>query len=264
MTDIDTSSCGYSSTPKYFTSLSGNSNHWSTTGATSIYSETATGFRVYIWMKGGVSTSYAAARNWRINWIAQMSTGTTSSCALSDNSVWRGYNGNVYTDVVTHECSHSTMPMYLASLSGRGSQWEAKGTSSIYSESANGYRVYLKRDESKVGNAASDNGWYINTLSLDRNQVPPGLCTGVTDSDSWKPYNDQIVIDIDTTSCKFTGSPRYLTSLSGDSNHWSTTGATSIYSETANGFRVYINKEGGVSTSYASARNWRINWVAVE
>jgi hypothetical protein len=72
------------------------------------------------------------------------------------------------------------------------------------------------------------------------------------------------MMDVDTTACKFTGAPRYFTSLSGDSHHWSTTGATSIYSETANGFRVYIAQEGGVSTSYAAAKNWRINWVAVE
>lgn len=265
MTDIDTSSCGFTTTPKYFTTISGDSNHWSTTGATSIYSASPTGFRVYIWKSGGVSTSYASGKNWRINWIAQVSTGSSSSCALAHDSVWRGYNGNVYTDVPTTDCSHTTMPMYLASLSGKGSQWQAKGTSSIYSESANSYRVYLKRDGSTtVGSLATSNDWYINTLSLDRNQAPPGLCTGTAPSDSWQTYNGDIMIDVDTTACKFTASPRYFTSLSGDSNHWSTTGATSIYKETANGFRVYIQKEGGVSTSYASGKNWRLNWVAVE
>lgn len=264
MTDIDTSSCGFTTTPKYFTSISGNSNHWSTTGATSIYSATPTGFRVYIWMSGGVSTTYAKDRAWRINWIGQITTGTISSCAVSESpTTWRGYNGNVYADVSTSSCSHSTMPMYLASLSGSGGQWQAKGTSSIYSESANHYRVYLKYDGSNtIGSRATSSNWYLNTLSLDRNQVPPGLCTG--NADAWKAYNGHIVIDVDTTACKFTGAPQYFTSLSGDSNHWSTTGATSIYSETADGFRVYINKEGGVSTSYAAARNWRINWVAVE
>lgn len=155
--------------------------------------------------------------------------------------------------------------MYVTSLSGSSQHWTVKGSTSIYSETAAKYRVYLKFDGSKqVGSTATSKGWHMNTLSLDRDQVPPGLCTGTTDAGSWVKYNDQILIDVDTRGCKFTSTPKYFTSISGNSNHWSTTGATSIYSETADGFRVYINKEGGVSPSYAQDRNWRLNWVAVE
>lgn len=267
-TDVDTSACGFATTPKYFTTISGDSNHWTTVGATSIYSASPTGFRIYIWKSGGVSTSYATSKNWRINWIGQIDTGSSSSCAISDTSpTWKPYYGNVVAEVKTTACSHTTEPMYVASLSGNGNHWQAKGTSSIYSESSSGYLVYLKRPGSTtVGGLATSSGWYINTLSLNRDQVPPGLCTGITDSTSWKPYNGYIMIDVDTTKCKFTKTPRYFTSLSGNGNHWSTSGATSIYSETADGFRVYVHSEtsSGFGTSYASARNWRINWVAVE
>jgi len=266
MTDIDTSSCGFSQTPKYFTSISGNSNHWSTTGATSIYAETPTGFRVYIWKSGGVSTAYAVARNWRVNWIAQTRTESSSSCAITqDVTTWRDYHGNVYADIPTTECSHHTPPMYVTSLSGRGSQWTAKGVTSIYSETSSQYRVYLKNDGSnKVGSKATSNGWHMNTLSLDRDQVPPGLCTGTTDTESWRDYNGHIYIDVSTIGCKFTNTPRYFTSISGTGNHWATMGVTSIYSETADGFRVYVQKENGVSPSFAKSYNWRLNWVAVE
>jgi len=267
MTDIDTSSCGFVETPKYFTSISGDSNHWTTTGATSIYSETPTGFRVYIWKSGGVSTGYAVQRNWRVNWIAQTTTEKwSSSCALTqDPTTWRGYFGNVYADVPTQGCSHHTTPMYVTSLSGSGHQWQAKGVTSIYQESAAKYRVYLKNDGgNQVGSKASANGWHMNTLSLDRNQDPPGLCTGTTDTESWQHYNGYIVIDVDTKGCKFTNTPKYFTSMSGTGSHWATMGVSSIYSETPNGFRVYVHKEGGVSPEFAKHNSWRLNWVAVE
>ncbi len=66
--DIDTSGAGFSSTPFYFTSLGGNSRHWTTQGATSIYSPTATNFRVYIY-KQGLTVSEANDNRWHIVWI---------------------------------------------------------------------------------------------------------------------------------------------------------------------------------------------------
>ena len=51
--DVDTSAGKFTSTPRYFTTLGGNSSHWATTGATSIYNATPTGFRVYVrWSDG--------------------------------------------------------------------------------------------------------------------------------------------------------------------------------------------------------------------
>lgn len=46
--DVDTSAAGFTSTPVYFTSISGIAGHWRTTGASSIYDPTSTGFRIYI------------------------------------------------------------------------------------------------------------------------------------------------------------------------------------------------------------------------
>ena len=70
--DVDTSSAGFKTTPIYITSLGGRLAHWSTTGATSIYTPTPTGFRVYVrWSIGGPLTPAEANYNqWHINWIA--------------------------------------------------------------------------------------------------------------------------------------------------------------------------------------------------
>jgi hypothetical protein len=61
----------------------------------------------------------------------------------------------------------------------------------------------------------------------------------------------------------YTATPRYFTSLGGDSYHWWTTGATSIYSPTATGFRVFVfDSHGPVTPGDANARGWHINWQA--
>jgi secreted trypsin-like serine protease len=64
--DVDTSTCGETRTPTYLTSLGGTSRHWATTGVTSIYAPTATGFRVYIETTETVAT--AKSNGWHVNW----------------------------------------------------------------------------------------------------------------------------------------------------------------------------------------------------
>ncbi len=57
--------------------------------------------------------------------------------------------------------------------------------------------------------------------------------------------------------------PQYITSLGGNSNHWTTMGASSIYQESPKGFRVYIYKEGvDLTPEYANQRNWHLHWAA--
>jgi hypothetical protein len=70
--DVDTSSDKFTTTPIYITSLGGKINHWWTTGATSIYDPTPTGFRVYVrYSTGGPLTPAMANQyGWHINWIA--------------------------------------------------------------------------------------------------------------------------------------------------------------------------------------------------
>jgi hypothetical protein len=64
--DVDTSACGETRSATYITSLGGTSRHWATTGVTSIYSPTSTGFRVYI--KTTETPEQARANGWHVNW----------------------------------------------------------------------------------------------------------------------------------------------------------------------------------------------------
>lgn len=69
--DINTAGCHFSSIPVYTTSIGGTSSHWATTGATSVYLATATGFRIYVRWADGAPLTPATANGfqWVINWI---------------------------------------------------------------------------------------------------------------------------------------------------------------------------------------------------
>ena len=102
------------------------------------------------------------------------------------------------------------------------------------------------------------------------------LAAGETSPNDWvtHPTNrKQIYVDIETgLSLKET--PIYICSIVGDTNHWSTTGGSSIYTPSPTGFRVNI-RFGAIPTpqgpvfpdldaAYARERNWRISWAAFE
>jgi hypothetical protein len=97
-------------------------------------------------------------------------------------------------------------------------------------------------------------------------QRPPDVCTGGTSprATPWQQYGAQgLSVDVDTSACNYMAVPRYVTSLGGHTFHFTTTGATSIYSPTATGFRVYVfDNSGPVSPADANARQWHINWQA--
>lgn len=83
--DVDTSGCNFPSTPMYFASLGGLGAHWTTTGATSIYAPTATGFRIYI--RGTdvpINPTIANDADWYIQWFAakQKTTGLDNGSYL--------------------------------------------------------------------------------------------------------------------------------------------------------------------------------------
>lgn len=69
--DVDTSAAQFSSTPVYVTSLHGASGHWATTGGTSVYSASPSGFRIYVkWSDANALTPATAnASQWHIQWI---------------------------------------------------------------------------------------------------------------------------------------------------------------------------------------------------
>lgn len=84
----------------------------------------------------------------------------------------------------------------------------------------------------------------------------------------WDGNLEGIYVDVDTSSAGFTSTPVYVTSLVGDANQWSTTGASSIYAATPSSFRVYVRWWDGnsvqVTPQFANERNWHIQWIGIE
>ncbi|MCI5117686.1 MAG: hypothetical protein D3913_06930 [Candidatus Electrothrix sp. LOE1_4_5] len=72
--DVDTSAASFTKTPIYTTSIAGKSSHWHTTGASSVYNPSPTGFRIYVrWSELDnpmtPETANQSKFQWHINWI---------------------------------------------------------------------------------------------------------------------------------------------------------------------------------------------------
>jgi hypothetical protein len=85
---------------------------------------------------------------------------------------------------------------------------------------------------------------------------------------AWQQYpgGAGIYVDVDTSAAQLTITPVYVTSLGGNSSHWATTGASSVYQATATGFRVYVRWDDGGPLTPATAHGfqWHINWIGME
>jgi hypothetical protein len=103
---------------------------------------------------------------------------------------------------------------------------------------------------------------------ISANRSASGSTTpGATAWQQYKPPGQTgIYVDVDTSAGGFSTPPIYITSIGGDTNHWATTGATSIYLATATGFRVYVRYADGSSLTPAVANSyqWYINWIGME
>jgi len=80
-------------------------------------------------------------------------------------------------------------------------------------------------------------------------------------------HPDVIAVDIDTSSAGFSEEPYYFTSIRGNSGHWATTGATSIYpSENKGwneGFTIILHFVREITPAQANECKWHIQWLAV-
>jgi hypothetical protein len=69
--DVDTSSCGFTSTPIYLVNMHGNSNNWTATGGSSAYQRKPGSFRIYVRHAAADFTpAFANQRGWHIQWLA--------------------------------------------------------------------------------------------------------------------------------------------------------------------------------------------------
>jgi len=107
------------------------------------------------------------------------------------------------------------------------------------------------------------------TLALSQAEQSALIARGSTPAGNtaWQQYPDGegVFVDVDTSSAGFTTTPIYITSIGGTTHHWGTTGATSIYTPTPTGFRVYVRYStgGSLTPAIANQYGWHINWIAV-
>ena len=93
--------------------------------------------------------------------------GRSGICAGSTGSGagWVAYDATtIQINVSTVGCAFASSPMYFTSIGGLGSHFELIGASAIYSPSATGFTVYIKKNDGsslEPANAVSG-GWYIN------------------------------------------------------------------------------------------------------
>ena len=92
-------------------------------------------------------------------------------------------------------------------------------------------------------------------------------CSGVSNNVWQQHITGVITKEISTTSCKFTTTPKYFTALVGRTSHYVFVGVTSIYSASANSFRVYLRHTDGklayATPQYAKDRDWKIQWIGI-
>lgn len=102
----------------------------------------------------------------------------------------------------------------------------------------------------------------MSSIRIGSGSTPAG-------STNWQPYQGGttgIFVDVNTSAASFKTTPVYTTSIAGNSSHWATTGASSVYNASPTGFRIYIRWVDGHALTPAQANGfqWRINWVGVE
>jgi len=264
--DVNTSSAGFTETPIYITSLGGYYHHWRTTGTTSIYNATPTGFRVYVFYEDGpVTPAQANSWGWHIQWVGIPRNKVNASSTTPGATDWVKYgNKELYVDVNTSSAGFNETPIYITSLGGYYHHWRTTGTTSIYNATPTGFRVYVFYEDGPVTPAQANSwGWHIQWVGIPRNKVNASSTTpGETD---WVKYgNKGLYVDVNTSSAGFNETPIYVTSLGGSSKHWRAIGTTSIYSATPTGFRVHVfYEDGAVTPTQANSCKWHIQWIGI-
>lgn len=166
--DVNTAAAGFASTPIYFTSVGGTSNHRNAQGVNAIYSATKTGFRVYLrrWDGAALTPAYANSNGWKIQWLG---VPTTATNAGSTGVGWQANGGTSITlNVNTGTAGFTGKPLYFTSLGGNSNMFDAEGVAAIYSATPTGFGVVLKNWNNAAltpANAIS-NGWKMQWLGV--------------------------------------------------------------------------------------------------
>ena len=163
-------------------------------------------------------------------------------------------------------------PVIVASLHGNKNNADARGGNAIYHASPTGFRVYVHStagtNTGTAGNLfhqghggitvqeAQQWGWKIVYLAQEKGASNGAGQHSGTSSGIWTDAGEHLIETIVCHSGKSGGNTfgktatvNYVTSLTGSSHMWTSDGASSIYTPTADSFRIYMFREGDHDSS---------------
>ncbi len=263
--NIDTSFCGFTSTPLYFTSLGGGYDHNEAQSATAIYDRTNAGFRVNV-QRPGLTPQYANDAGWYINWTAFPPNYNDDihqyRCAGSTGTTWSAFDSTtIYQDVTIPAWCTTVAPRYFfTSLVGNSEHRTASGVNTIYQKTDNSFRVYLYRAAGITPALANTWGWALNWQASDKNGSGRLESLGNA-SGTWYDYFGSIGIDL-YNPIEWGFEPRYFASLviSNNSQRPPMTGVSAINWPYEFGFSTLLQRPG--STVQDANASWEVQWVA--
>jgi hypothetical protein len=263
--NIDTSACGFTSTPLYFTSLTGYTSE-EATGATAIYDRTNTGFRVNA-QKAGITPLIANQFGFSISWTA-FPPGFDDSvhhyrCAgNTPSSGWQQKDSTtIYRDVtIPASCTTNSPRYFYTSLVGSQEHRTASGVNTIYTKTESSFRIYLQRAAGITAAQAQSWGWAINWEASDK--FGSGRIEAVGESSgAWYDNSPAVGTDI-VNPANWGYTPRYFTSLviNNTTELPPMTGVSSIRFPWEGGASISVNRAG--STVASANSGWKLQWVA--
>lgn len=101
--------------------------------------------------------------------IRNLASGSTTPGATA----WQQYGAfGILVDVDTSAAKFETTPVYITSIGGNSSHWDAIGASAVYLATNTSFRVYVKWTESQplTPELANSMQWHINWIGMESAQ----------------------------------------------------------------------------------------------
>lgn len=268
--NIDTSACGFATTPLYFTSLVGNYDVDGATSATAIYDGSSTGFRVNV-QRAGLTPQAANAAGYVINWSAfprDYNDPHDYRCSGNTPSTnWKAYNSKIiYRDVNIPSSCKTVTPgrVFFTSLVGSAEHRTASGVNTIYRKTDDSFRVYLHREAGVTPNQASGWNWAINWLASDGHGAGRVEVIGRDGGFGywWPWYNGAGIDTYNGSGGEWQYIPRYFTSLVINNEYQlpPLNGVSNIQFPGWYGFQIKVDHPG--YTSAEAETYWTLEWAA--
>jgi len=98
--------------------------------------------------------------------------------------------------------------------------------------------------------------------SSNRGNSRQTVCCGTVGTNGWRRYGGRAMyVQAVTSRCRFVGTPRYFTTISGVSWHWRFRGTATISAGNSRSFRAYVYNNGMYNWRHRG--RWTLNWCGV-